>query len=276
MSALTTWLTAIADAIRGKDGTALPIDHADFPAKITAIPQLDTSDADAVANDLLYGKTAYVNGVKLTGEGAYWQEMTTISNAACHIFNSNIALTGAINFRIPKAASIGSMFYGCSNITSLILTVSTALIYAPAFARNCSGLITVTLSGSMQNVTHITNAFSGCTDLVTIDGDPFNFTSVSNTSNFVAICSSLENIAFVASTIKVNISFSHSPLLTTTSLLSIANGLDAASPATLSMHGNAKTNMLALMVNDVAGVAVAGTTMTLTAFIQNTKGWTVA
>ena len=27
MSALTTWLTAIADAIRGKDGTEDPIDH---------------------------------------------------------------------------------------------------------------------------------------------------------------------------------------------------------------------------------------------------------
>ena len=59
--------TGIADAIRAHDGTADLIDHQDIPDRITALPVLDTSDADAIVADILATKTAYVNGTKLTG-----------------------------------------------------------------------------------------------------------------------------------------------------------------------------------------------------------------
>ena len=67
-SNLTNFLEDIADAIREKKGTELPIPAADFDTEIRSITTgSDTSDATATADDILYPKTAYANGQKLIG-----------------------------------------------------------------------------------------------------------------------------------------------------------------------------------------------------------------
>lgn len=65
---LSNFLGDVADAIRTKKGSEESIPAKKFDEEILSIETgVDTSDADAAAENIEQGKTAYANGVKLTG-----------------------------------------------------------------------------------------------------------------------------------------------------------------------------------------------------------------
>lgn len=65
---LSSFLGDVADAIRSKKGSEESIPAKNFDEEILSIETgIDTSDADATEENIEKGKTAYVNGLKVTG-----------------------------------------------------------------------------------------------------------------------------------------------------------------------------------------------------------------
>ena len=167
--ALTSKITAIADAIRSKTGGTEKLTLNAMPTEITNIPTGSYDIEDALVTRSLSGE--YTNNRIVTiGHGALsWNNSLTSIDlpAVTYIESSAFSYCHKLtSVNLPVATSIGSSaFTGDDSLTSVNLPAVTT-IESSAFS-NCSALTTVNF---LPAVTYIRLwAFSNCSALTSID-----------------------------------------------------------------------------------------------------------
>lgn len=264
-------LSSIADAIRAKSGGSEQLEFpSEFVSEIGSISGGVTVEPLSVAENGTYTApegTAYSPVVvAVTDSSAYMQQMTFLQNT------------------LPKVAKIDGRS-GASVMTREQNTLEELFVYnannVSLQCTPCANLVKITADGTILQKLNQMCAYNS--KLVEIDGLlDFSGMSANNWFNTFANCYALEEIRIKQNTINQTVSnnnFQGCTSLSDDSVVSIANGLDGESSGkSISLPSAIKTRCGQIVGTVTDGVFTqnAQGSVTLTDFITNTKGWTLA
>ena len=220
--------------------------------KISTLAE-ETADATATAEDILKGKTAYnaegkIEGTLIPTEDLQEQldaqdtiiqqlqeELSNKSSYDCNYYNARLVPTNdTITTYITKISpqldtssvtTMASMFYGCTNLTTIPLLNTINVTNMSYMFNNCTNLTTIPLLDT-SNVTNMSTMFSACSKLTTIP--LLNTSKVTGMSGMFLDCSSLTTIPLLDTSKVTGMSsmFGSCSSLTTIPLLDTSNVTD--------------------------------------------------
>ena len=170
------YLTAIADAIRTKNGTETQYKPSEMASAISSISTKVRPD--------------YVSFYRYRGTSLdiSWLDVSNITNMG-YMFSScsNLTTLGVSEWNTSNVTDMGSMFSDCRNLTTLDVSswnTSNVTDMSSMFS-SCNKLTTLDVSNwNTSNVTDMGSMFSGCNRLTTLDISNWDINNVTK-SNYM-------------------------------------------------------------------------------------------